>query len=361
MKTLLIMAGGTGGHVMPALAVAKNLHARGVNIVWMGTANGIEFDLVPGAGFELKLVRIKGLRGTGLLRKITAPFVLLGAAVQAMGIIIGCKANAILGMGGYVSGPGGLVGRLMLKPLVLHEQNAVVGTTNKLLAPFAKRVLTGFEQVQGLSGATYIGNPVRAEIAAIAAPQKRLARHNQTLRVLVFGGSQGAQIFNENLPELLKKLQKRLGGDIELDVRHQCGKNNQPGVSRRYSETGLSFKVQEFIADMAAAYETTDIVICRSGAMTVAEVAAAGAVAVFVPLPNAIDDHQFYNARAMSDKRAALCFRQDDFVAGNWLDEVEALAKDRSKLIAMANTARSFARLDATRDAADICMEILDA
>lgn len=361
MKTLLIMAGGTGGHVMPALAVAKNLRARGVNIVWMGTASGIEHELVPDAGFDLRLVKVKGLRGTGVLRKLTAPFVLLGAAMQAMLIILSCKANAILGMGGYVSGPGGLVGRVLLKPLVLHEQNAVAGTTNKLLAPFAKCVMTGFEQVKGLSATTFVGNPVRDEIVQIEAPENRLPRQSREFKVLLFGGSQGAQVFNENLPRLLSELQRRMGDEIQLKVMHQCGWNNLDDVSLQYTKAGLSFDVHEFIDDMASAYSNSDLVICRSGAMTVSEVAAAGAVALFVPLPYAIDDHQYYNAKAMSEGQAAMCFRQERFIAGEWMDEVLELARDRSQLISMAVKAHAFARPDATREAADICLEVLNA
>ena len=179
--------------------------------------------------------------------------------------------------------------------------------------------------------------------------------------MLVIGGSQGAQVFNENLPGLLSELQNRLGKNIRLNVIHQCGKNNLDDVSRRYAETGLKFEVQEFIGDMASAYSVSDVVICRAGAMTVSEVAAAGAVAVFVPLPYAIDDHQFYNAKAMSENEASLCFRQDDFVAGEWIDDILALAKDRSSLITMAVKARVYARPDATQQAADICMEVLNA
>lgn len=361
MKTLLIMAGGTGGHVMPALAVAKQLRDRGVNIIWMGTEKGIEHKLVPDAGFDLRLVKVKGIRGTGLWRKLSAPFVLLGAAFQALVIILNCKANAILGMGGYVSGPGGLVGRVLLKPLLLHEQNAVAGTTNKLLAPFAKRVMTGFEQVQGLSNTHYIGNPVRSDIVQIQAPESRLAKDSSEFRILLFGGSQGARVFNESLPGLLQELQRRLGEDIKLSVTHQSGRNNAHDVSSRYIDTGLNFTVHEFIEDMATAYSESDMVICRSGAMTVSEVAAAGAVALFVPLPYAIDDHQFYNAKAMSDSSAAMCFRQERFLAGEWIDAVLTLATDRHKLIAMANKARHHARPDATREAAEICLEVLNA
>jgi len=362
MKTLLIMAGGTGGHVIPALAVAKNLRERGVNIVWMGTASGIEHELVPGAGFELKLVKVKGLRRTGLLRKLLAPLVLLGAAFQAMSIILSCKANAILGMGGYVSGPGGLVGRLMLKPLMLHEQNAVVGTTNKILSPFARCVMSGFEQVKGLHDTTWLGNPVRADIVQIQAPTQRLSAHTEGFHVLVVGGSQGAQVFNENLPQLLDTLHNRLGEKGPLMVVHQCGRENEDEVRQLYAKTDLAeVEVHEFIEDMAAAYQQSDLVICRSGAMTVSEVAAAGAVALFVPLPYAIDDHQYFNAKAMSENRAAMCFRQQQFVDGEWIEEALSLAKDRSKLINMAVKAREFARPEATQQVADICLEVLNA
>ncbi len=361
MKTLLIMAGGTGGHVMPALAVAKQLRGRGVNIVWMGTENGIEHKLVPDAGFDLRLVHVKGIRGSGLWRKLSAPFLLIGAAFQAMTIILNCKANAILGMGGYVSGPGGVMGRLLLKPLLLHEQNAVAGTTNKILAPFAKRIMTGFERVQGLRNAHYIGNPVRSEIVNIQAPEKRLAKDSSDFRILLIGGSQGAQVFNQSLPDLLKGLQRRLGDEIKISVTHQCGRNNADDVTSRYIESGLNFEVHEFIEDMATAYTNSDLVICRSGAMTVSEVAAAGAVALFVPLPFAIDDHQFYNAKVMSDSSAAMCFRQERFVSGDWIDDVLAMATDRRLLIAMAIKARIHARPNATREAAEICLEVLNA
>ena len=361
MKTLLVMAGGTGGHVMPALAVARDLSARGVNIVWMGTAHGSEHELVPAAGCELRYVHIRGIRRSGLGRKLMAPFVLIGAALQAAWIIMSCRANAILGMGGYVSGPGGLVGRLMLKPLILHEQNAVVGTTNSLLAPVATRVLTGFKQVEKLSGGEYVGNPVRSDIVAVQAPAQRIRRDAKHLKILVVGGSQGAQVFNENLPRLLQILQERLGDAVRVSVHHQCGRNNHAEVSQRYAQSGLEVRVEEFIRDMARAYQDSELVICRAGAMTVAEVAAAGAAALFVPLPHAIDDHQYYNARALSDHQAAMCFRQEEFVSGQWLDTVAGLAVDRDALITMAERARSASQPDATRRVADICMEVLDA
>lgn len=360
MKTLLIMAGGTGGHVMPALAVAKNLRERGVNIVWMGTRYGIESELVPEAGFDLRLVNVKGLRGSGLVRKLTAPIVLVVAAFKAMNIIVSSRANAILGMGGFVSGPGGAVGRLLGRPLVLHEQNAIAGTTNKLLAPVAKRVLTGFNHVPSLAASEHVGNPVKPEIIALDAPAKRLLKRGKQLNVLILGGSQGALIFNQKLPDLLDKLQHQLG-DISLAVRHQCGKHNTAEVEKRYEGVSPLAEVSEFISDMAGAYAWSDIVICRAGAMTVAEIAAAGAVALFIPYPYAIDDHQFYNAKAMADDGAAFCLRQDEFLGGGWIDQFNQLAVNRATLIEMAEKARRFSRPDATRDVADICVEVMNA
>lgn len=361
MKTMLIMAGGTGGHVIPALAVADILRDRGVNIVWMGTRRGIEHELVPAAGFELKLVDVKGIRGNGLVRKLLAPFALLRAAAQAFSIISSVKTNAVLGMGGYVSGPGGLVARLMRRPLVLHEQNAIAGTTNKLLAPFATRIITGFENVPSLEKADYLGNPVRPEIIAIEAPDTRLDMQKAGLNVLVVGGSQGAQVFNESLPAMLSTLQGKLGGLRPLHIVHQCGRNNDELVGKAYAQAGLEAQVCEFIQDMADAYRNSDLVVCRAGAMTVAEVAAAGAVALFVPLPYAIDDHQFYNAKTLADKQAAYCVRQDVFIKGEWLNTVLKLTKDRGSLLQMANRARACAKPEAAAQAADICMEVMNA
>lgn len=361
MKTMLIMAGGTGGHVIPALAVADVLRERGVNIVWMGTRLGIEQELVPLAGFELKLVDVKGIRGNGLARKLLAPFALLRAAMQALSIVLSVKANAVLGMGGYVSGPGGLVARLLMRPLVLHEQNAIAGTTNKLLAPFATRIITGFENVPSLDKGLYLGNPVRPEIVAIEPPEQRLEMKKTALDVLVVGGSQGAQVFNENLPAIFSTLQQALGEARPLNIVHQCGRDNREKVENAYTQAGQRAQVCEFIQDMAAAYRVSDLVVCRAGAMTVAEIAAAGAVALFVPLPYAIDDHQFYNARTLADKQAAFCLRQDVFIKGEWLDTVVKLAKDRGRLLQMATKARACSKPEATEQAADICMEVMDA
>lgn len=359
MKTLLIMAGGTGGHVIPALAVADELRGRNINIVWMGTRHGIEARLVPAAGIELKLVDVVGIRGNGLVRKLSAPWVLLRAALQAMKIIRSVQANAVLGMGGYVSGPGGVMAWLLRRPLILHEQNAVAGTTNKLLAPLAKGVLTGFASVAALPDGEYIGNPVRPEIIAIEAPQKRLEQNSKNLNILVVGGSQGAQVFNQTLPALFHQLQ--LSAGISLKVVHQCGRGNQQAVVSAYAACGQTAEVHEFIQDMAAAYAAADLVVCRAGAMTVAEVAAAGVLALFVPLPYAIDDHQYYNAMSLVEKDAAICIRQNEFVEGGWVEGVRDLAADRARLIEMSVNARACAKPDATEQAADRCMEVMNA
>ena len=264
-------------------------------------------------------------------------------------------------MGGYVSGPGGLVARLLMRPLVLHEQNAIAGTTNKLLAPFATRVLTGFENVPSLEKGEYLGNPVRGEILAIESPDQRLDMNKTSLDVLVVGGSQGAQVFNENLPDMFSALQQALGAGRRLNIVHQCGRGNHDQVEKAYAKAGVAAEVQEFIQDMASAYRDSDLVVCRAGAMTVAEVAAAGAVALFVPLPYAIDDHQFYNASSLADKQAALCLRQDAFIKGQWLDKVVQLASDRGRLLGMANRARACSKPEAASQAADVCMEVMDA
>lgn len=361
MKTLLVMAGGTGGHVMPALAVADRLRDEGVNIVWMGTERGIEHELVPAAGFPLEMIRITGLRGTGLVRKLIAPLVLLGAAWQAMRIILRTRADAILGMGGYVSGPGGVVGRLLHRPLVLHEQNSVAGTTNRLLAPLATRVLSGFPQVRGLSQTTCTGNPVREAVAGIAAPEQRMRLDSDELHLLVIGGSQGARVFNQTLPALFSRLQSTLGDKCRLRIVHQCGRGNRAALEADYAGTGLDWRAEEFITDMAAAYRDADLVICRAGAMTVAEVAAAGVAALFVPLPSAIDDHQYHNAMVLAGKGAALCYRQQAFVDGEWIERVKALAKARKQLLEMAVRARREAYPKATANAAAVCLEVLNA
>lgn len=358
-KTVMIMAGGTGGHVMPALAVAKELHDKNVNIVWMGTRLGIENNLVPKAGYPLKFVSVKGVRGASLLRIFLTPLMLLLAAFQACIHLVTCRVNLVLGMGGFASGPGGVMARLLFRPLIIHEQNAVAGTTNKLLAPLATRILTGFEQV--FKQAKTVGNPVKSKISALSSPSKRLAHNHDDVRILIVGGSQGALIFNQCLPKQLDQIQVGKHISTPLSIWHQAGENRAVSLEQTYQEFGLDAKVDEFIADMAPAYHWCDLLICRAGAMTVAEVAAAGVAAIFIPYPHAIDDHQFYNAKAMADAGAALSFRQDAFENGAWLDDLIALVENKNKRIAMAQKARDFSRPDAAADVANVCLEVMNA
>ena len=355
--SFLILAGGTGGHVIPALAVAEELRRRGVQIIWIGTAAGIESRLVPAAGFDLKLVKVKGLRGKGLLRKLSTPWVLALAAWQSLHIIRASKASGMLGMGGFVSGPGAMVGRLLAKPLVVHEQNAIAGATNRILARFAKRVLSGFPQVVGLKSHEWVGNPVKPEIIAVEDPTTRLAGREGALRLLIVGGSQGALSFNQKLPGLLAQLPDGLA----LDIRHQCGRNRYADTVECYEQTGVEAEVSEFIDDMAAAYTWSDVVLCRSGAMTVAEVAAAGAAAIFVPFPYAVSDHQTANAESLSGRNAALCISQAEFEQGSWLAQLQDFSSDREQLIQMASNARQLAKPESAVAVADICMEVINA
>ncbi len=357
MKTLLIMAGGTGGHVMPALAVAHQLQQQNVHIEWLGTEAGIEFNLVPKAGFKLHTIGVQGLRGTGIVRKLKAPLVLIKAAWQSRQVIKKSGAQAVLGMGGFASGPGGLMAWLMRQPLVIHEQNAIAGTTNRLLAKLTNRRLSGFAQVRGINGNQHTGNPVKEAIAAIKAPEKRLAKRSNGLNILVVGGSSGAQVFNERLPKLLSDL--TTGGLIR--IHHQCGQGAEEATQTAYKVARLDAQVSEFIDDMSAAYVWCDIVICRSGAMTVSEVAAAGVAAVFVPYPHAIDDHQWHNAQALVQNGAALCYRQEQFEKGDWIADLQAIANDRKRLLQMSEAAREQALPNASQEVAAICAEVLDA
>jgi len=356
MSRLMVMAGGTGGHVMPALAVARLLRDKGVDIRWIGNPEGLEAKLVPAAGFELETIHIKGLRKSGLVRKLVMPLMLFGACFQVLKIVLRYKPDALLGMGGFVSGPGGLVGGLMGKPLVLHEQNAVAGLTNRALAPLAKRVLSGFPQALGIRKAQWVGNPVRADISAVEDPKTRLNKRDGPLRILVIGGSQGAQVFNEHLPILLKKSELPA-----IDVWHQCGDGRSGPVKKAYQEQEIMAKPVDFVNDMAEALSWSDIVICRAGAMTVAEVCAAGVVAMFVPYPSAVSDHQTLNAQHLVQEGAAFSYSQDEFVEGEWLEQLVNLSSERNRLIGMADLARSLAKPDATKEVAEICEGLMNA
>lgn len=356
MTRMMIMAGGTGGHVFPALAVANELSARKIEISWIGTRDGLEARVVPEAGYELDTIQIKGLRKSGVARKLLLPFMMLKAMAQVLSAILRRRPGVVLGMGGFVSGPGGLVAAALRLPLVLHEQNSVAGMTNSWLSRVSTTTLSGFREVEGLSKYKWTGNPVRAEISAIPGPQERIADRSGPLRLLVVGGSQGAAVLNETLPDLLSSY-----SGSEIEIWHQCGRGRSDEVSSAYKDNGQTARVADFIEDMASAYEWSDVVICRSGAMTVSEICVAGAVAIFVPYPHAVSDHQARNAESLVSEDAAFMVRQEEFVHGKWLDILGSLAADREQLVLMASRARSLGKPDATMEVADICMEAAGA
>jgi len=356
MSGLMILAGGTGGHVMPALAVAKKLQQRGMDVRWIGNADGLEAHLVPEAGLELDFINIKGLRQSGIKRKLIMPFMLLQACFQALVIILKHRPDVVLGMGGFVSGPGGLVAALLRKPLVVHEQNAVAGLTNRVLSIVATKVLSGFPAAKGIDEVLWVGNPVRQQILDVPPPSERLKDRDGPLRIFVVGGSQGAQVFNVQLPGLL--YQAKLRG---MEVLHQCGEGKMQSVLEAYKRAGVDARVEEFVDDMAAAYAWSDIVICRAGAMTVSEICAVGAVALFVPYPYAVNEHQAYNANYLAKAGAAMSLSQDKFVAGKWTSKLGSLDQDRSELLKIANKAYAMAKPEAADSVADICEVLANA
>lgn len=358
MSTLLVMAGGTGGHVFPALAVARFLRERGVHIVWLGTRAGLEARLVPAAGFDMEWITIRGLRGKGLRQWLVTPFLVLLAMLQTVGVILRRRPAALLGMGGFVAGPGGLVAWLLRRPLVIHEQNAIAGLTNRWLARLADRVLTGFpETFAPARHAVCVGNPVRAEVAALPAPEVRLSARSGRLRLLVVGGSLGAQVFNEVVPQALAGLAPAQ----RPDVRHQCGRGRREWTEAAYRDAGVDATVTEFLDDMAAAYAWADLVLCRAGAMTIAELAAAGLPAILVPYPHAAGDHQRANATFLARHDAAILLPQPEFTPLRLRELLDELAARRAHLVQMAQRARALARPHATAAVAQACLEVLHA
>lgn len=344
VKSVVVMAGGTGGHVFPALAVAEALRARGVAIHWLGTRAGIEAELVPARGFAITYLEVSGVRGQGLKRLLLAPFKILLAVMRAMQALKAVQADAVIGLGGYVTGPGGVAARLLGKPLLIHEQNAIAGFTNRQLAHIATPVLEAFPGAFAPAAKVRcVGNPVRAEIAALPAPAQRFVGRDGALRVLVLGGSQGAVALNELVPDAFAKL----AGKHEIVIRHQAGRKNADKARARYAALGLPAEVLPFIDDMAAMYAWADLVVCRSGALTVSEIACAGIASVLIPYPFAVDDHQTANGRFLADAGAAKLFRQQDLTAASLAAEIEPLL-DRAILLNMAAAARALAQPEAT-------------
>ena len=348
--TLMIMAGGTGGHVMPGLAVAHEMRARSWDVVWLGNPTGMEAELVPRHDIPMRWVRIGGLRGKGLSTRLAMPFRLLRACWQALRVLREVRPSVVLGMGGYVAFPGGLVASLLRRPLVIHEQNSVAGLTNRLLARLADRVLVAFPGA--IAGAVWTGNPVRREIAQCPPPEARFASRSGRLRVLVVGGSLGAQALNAIVPQALA----RIAPDRRPRVTHQCGRDNRDALVARYLELGVDAEVLAFIEDMPAAYANADLVVCRAGAMTISELAAAGVASILVPFPHAVDDHQTTNARFLADRDAAILLPQSELDAASLAALLDRL--DRPRLLAMAQAARAVARADATCAVADVCAQL---
>jgi len=349
-KRIVIMAGGTGGHVFPALAVAQMLMEKGWQVSWLGTQKGLEGRVIPEQGIEIDWLSVAGVRGKGALSKITAVLLLIKACLQALKILRRRKPDVVLGMGGFVAGPGGLMAKLLGIPLIIHEQNRVPGTTNRLLARMANQVLEAFpDSFNKKLNAKFTGNPLRKQFGGCA---ERRAAH-QGINILVVGGSQGAQVLNEVVPDALASLSFEAAQGLEVQIRHQTGTAMQEQVGSRYKALGVNAEAKAFIEDMVAAYQWADLVICRSGAMTVSEVAAAGVPAIFIPLPNAIDDHQTANARYLADAGAGLILMQKDLNATTLVEHITKVIK---QLDVMSKTAKEYARLDATEIVAGVCM-----
>ncbi|MCC5859184.1 MAG: undecaprenyldiphospho-muramoylpentapeptide beta-N-acetylglucosaminyltransferase [Ectothiorhodospiraceae bacterium] len=354
-RPVVIMAGGTGGHVFPGLAVAAVLRERGLPVVWLGTREGLEARLVPEAGLPMEYLEIRGLRGKGSLGWLLAPARLGRAVWQAAGVLRRHRPRAVLGLGGYAAGPGGIAAWLLRRPLVLHEQNAVAGLTNRSLSRFARRVLCGFPaDFPGGVLARVVGNPVRDAILQIPPPQERYANREGPLRLLVIGGSLGAQVLNERVPAAVA----RLPSDRRPVIRHQAGERTLEVAERAYLKAGVEADVTAFVHDMAEAYGWADLVISRAGALTVSELAAAGVAACLVPLPHAVDDHQTANARFLSDRQAAVLLPQAELTPRRLAGLLEEFDQRRDRLLAMAERARELARPRAAEDVADSCLEV---
>ncbi|WP_018232386.1 undecaprenyldiphospho-muramoylpentapeptide beta-N-acetylglucosaminyltransferase [Thioalkalivibrio thiocyanodenitrificans] len=353
-RPILVMAGGTGGHVFPGLAVAEHLRGGGEEVQWLGTARGLEARVVPAAGMVLHTLPMVGLRGKGLVNWLLAPWRLGIALWAALLLMMRVKPRLVLGMGGFASGPGGLVASALNIPLVIHEQNAVAGLTNRWLARVADRVLEAFpgtfpEKV----GALHTGNPVRGEIAGLPLPDQRFQGRRGPLRLLVLGGSLGALALNETVPAALA----RLPVEARPLVRHQTGERTLEQATQAYGNAGVRAEITAFIEDMGAAYAWADLVVCRAGALTVAELAAAGVGAILVPYPHAVDDHQTVNARFLTRADAAVLIPPAELDAQRLAAELSRM--DRTRALAMAQAARSLATPDATRVVAGHCLDLI--
>jgi len=349
-RTILITAGGTGGHVFPGLAVADAMRDAGWRVVWLGARNGMEARLVPAHGYEMAWVRSGALRGKAALAWLLLPLNLLVGFWQSARAILRHRPDVVLGLGGYVAFPGGMMASLLARPLAVHEQNAIAGLTNRILAAVADRVLVAFPGA--LRNAVWTGNPVRADIARLAPPAERFAGRSGPLRLLVIGGSLGAQALNECVPAALAAI----AAAARPSVVHQAGDKHLEGLRSRYRAAGVDGELVGFIDDMAARYAAADLVICRAGAITVAELAAGGVPAVLVPLPHAVDDHQSANAAFLADRGAAIVLPQSAMTPAKLAALIGSL--DRARLLELAQKARALGKPEATRIVAEHCMQL---
>ncbi|MGO1232982.1 MAG: undecaprenyldiphospho-muramoylpentapeptide beta-N-acetylglucosaminyltransferase [Marinobacter sp.] len=353
-RRFLMMAGGTGGHVFPALATARALQEQGHEVYWLGATGGMEERLIGETDIPLSLIHISGLRGKGKLALLAAPFRLMRALGEAWTLLRQIRPDCVVGMGGFVTGPGGVAAWMQKRPLVIHEQNAIAGMTNRWLTRFAGTVLEAFpDSFENNVVTRCTGNPVRKDLARLPVPEQRFEGRTGPLRVLVIGGSLGARVFNEQLPQALALLPE----EDRPDVRHQCGEKNQEAASQAYKAAGVEASVEPFIRDMAEAYAWADLVICRAGALTVSELCAAGIGAVLVPFPHAVDDHQTRNGEHMVKAGGALMVPQPQVTPELLADTLKDLAGDRTKVLNMAKAARSLARPDATERVVNYCLE----
>ena len=354
-RPILVMAGGTGGHVYPALAVARALQKESQEVVWLGTLRGLESRVVPAAGIEIEWISIKGLRHKGAMALVIAPIQMTWALLQALAVICRRRPAAVLGMGGFVSGPGGVAAWLLRRPLVIHEQNAAAGLTNRLLARLARVVLQAFPgSFKSLDNVETVGNPVREDIAAVPEPGARYPGREGPLRLLVLGGSQGALSLNKTVPAALALLPE----EARPLVRHQCGERTLDTATEAYDGSGVNVELSPFIEDIAAAYAWADLVVCRAGALTVAELCAVGLPALFIPYPSAVDDHQTANARPMAEAGAAAIMQERDLTDQSLSDLLNDWLCERSVLQSRAARARALSRPDSLQRITSICFEV---
>lgn len=348
MSTILIMAGGTGGHIFPGLAVAEQMRAAGWEVVWMGARGGMEERLVPKHGYRTAWIRAKAARGKGLVQKLLLPANLLYSFWESARYMRSLKPSVVLGLGGYVAFPGGMMASLFNRPLALHEQNAIAGLTNRVLAQVSDKVMVAFPDA--LKGGEWTGNPVRNDIAAMEPPEERFAGRQGKLRILVVGGSLGAQALNEAMPKALALLEDK------PIVVHQAGEKHIDQLRVNYAAAGVQGELVAFIDDMARRYAEADLVVCRAGAVTIAELSAGGMASILVPFPHAVDDHQTANAKFLSERGAAILIQQRDLSTEKLAGLLRSLS--REKLLEMAKKARALGKPDAAQIVARRCMEI---